>query len=180
MFEHGGFGHAWTLYQEVLAVPLFVKLPGQRNGQVVEETVSLLDIFPTILEATGQSAPLDFEGSPLQSLLRGSDAESERAHYFSTGWAKRCIARGVREGPWKLISIRESYDTRMPKLMLFNLAEDPAELNDVADDHPEVVERLSAKIEERFAFYRAHRMQSQSRASTALDEDALRALGYVE
>ncbi len=180
MFEHGGFGHAWTLYQEVLAVPLFVKLPQQTEGQVIERSVSLLDIFPTILEATGIDSPEDLEGRPLQSYMEPNADSVDRALYFSTGWPRRCIARGVREGPWKLILIKRSYDTPESTLMLYNLDEDPSEAHNVADEHPEVVARLEAKTDQRFAFYKSHRMRIVTSENADLDEDALRALGYVE
>jgi arylsulfatase A-like enzyme len=48
--EHGGLGHSRTLYQELLAVPLLVRIPGRAPG-VVTSRVALLDVLPTVLAA---------------------------------------------------------------------------------------------------------------------------------
>jgi arylsulfatase A-like enzyme len=52
-WEHGGFGHGHTLYNEVLKIPLFVKPPGSHNGGHIEAPVSTQAIMPTILELAG-------------------------------------------------------------------------------------------------------------------------------
>ncbi len=49
--EHGGWTHGHTLYNELIRVPLLVKLPGEKHGgKVIEENVSLVDILPTVLD----------------------------------------------------------------------------------------------------------------------------------
>jgi hypothetical protein len=53
---------------EVLFVPLFVKLPGQRAGRVVDTPASTLDILPTVASVLGVSVPWPVEG---RSLLHG-------------------------------------------------------------------------------------------------------------
>lgn len=50
---------------DVLSVPLFIKLPGQREGQVSDRNVESIDIFPTIADALGADLPLSVDGDSL-------------------------------------------------------------------------------------------------------------------
>lgn len=52
---------------EVLAVPLFVKLPGQKGGGVSDENVELIDLLPTIADVLGVAVPWRMEGRTLAS-----------------------------------------------------------------------------------------------------------------
>ena len=47
--EHGVFGHAWDLHSEVVRIPLLLHLPGQTEGRRVQHTVSLSDLWPTLV-----------------------------------------------------------------------------------------------------------------------------------
>lgn len=53
LFEHGGFSHGYSLHEELLRVPLSIKLPKQRTGVRVTSRVSLADVTPTVLDAVG-------------------------------------------------------------------------------------------------------------------------------
>jgi arylsulfatase A-like enzyme len=66
--DHGGTSHGWTLYDEVLHVPLLIAAPGK--GRVdVDETVALVDVAPTVLELAGIPAPAGYEGHSLAEKL---------------------------------------------------------------------------------------------------------------
>jgi arylsulfatase A-like enzyme len=50
-YEHHGWGHGYSLYNEVLHVPLIIKFPNSRyRGRTITSNVSLIDVFPTILD----------------------------------------------------------------------------------------------------------------------------------
>ena len=79
--DHGASyreGHSRRMPQEgrnlsdILRVPLFVKLPDQRRGQVVERIVETVDILPTILDVIGAKTTLRFDG---RSLIDGRSLE---------------------------------------------------------------------------------------------------------
>ncbi len=53
---------------DILSVPLFVKLPGQRKGEVGEAAARTVDVVPTIADAIGAEIPWDVDG---ESLLAG-------------------------------------------------------------------------------------------------------------
>jgi arylsulfatase A-like enzyme len=78
-YEHGGFEHSRTLYNEVLDIPLIVKFPGRRGAGVrIPERVTLLDVAPTILRFLGESfGNLRLQGRPLpQSAGQPEDPRS--------------------------------------------------------------------------------------------------------
>ena len=61
---------------DILRVPLFIKLPGQRRGEVVDRIVETVDILPTILDAVGAKSSLPFDGRSL--IDPGVPARSSR------------------------------------------------------------------------------------------------------
>ncbi|HSL81458.1 MAG TPA: sulfatase-like hydrolase/transferase, partial [Thermoanaerobaculia bacterium] len=96
--EHGVWGHALTLYQEVVAVPLLLRGPGFEAGSV-DEPVQLLDLAPTLLQAAGATPA---EGMAGRSLLPphhpGRGRQPIRTATYSAGplrWAWRDRARKV-------------------------------------------------------------------------------------
>ena len=63
---------------DILRVPLLIKLPGQRRGEVVDRIVESIDIFPTILDVIGANTSLRLDG---RSLIEGrAPARTSRAY----------------------------------------------------------------------------------------------------
>ncbi|MCA9542659.1 MAG: sulfatase, partial [Myxococcales bacterium] len=77
--DHGGQYHSTSLYDELIRVPLIVRVPGL-PPRVVDEAVSLLDIAPTALDLLGVPAPATFEGRSLKPLLRGEPFAAKAVH----------------------------------------------------------------------------------------------------
>ncbi len=122
----GLFGK-FTMYEESAAVPLVISGPGVPRGRVVRTPVSLVDIYPTVLDAVLGDAG-GSRGLPGRSLLRVADEpDAERtvfSEYHALGCARGCFM--VRRGRWKYVH----YVGAPPQL--FDLAEDPGELCDLA------------------------------------------------
>jgi len=67
--EHGGWSHGTTLYQEVVRVPLLVKLPGQaRAGEHVTQIAQHIDISPTVMQVAGLDYTVAGSGVSLLDL----------------------------------------------------------------------------------------------------------------
>jgi arylsulfatase A-like enzyme len=148
LFDHGGFGHGFTLHGEVLRVPLYVKLPGGVGGNTVETPVSTLDVVPTVLESLGLAARPG-AGRSLGPLLRG-EAQPPLERSFEhrldepqNGADQRAI---VRER-YKLIDMTRRYDLPRGGVALYDLVLDPAEEKDLAAEAPQIVEQLRAELE---------------------------------
>lgn len=119
-----------TLYQESVGVPMIMAGPGIAPG-VCATPADLLDLFPTILEGAGVDPQPAMEGRPGQSLfaLAAGPEQPERvvfSEYHAAG--SNTAAFMVRKGRWKF----HYYVRHRPEL--FDLAEDPEELHDLAGE----------------------------------------------
>ena len=69
-FEHGGIGHRSTLHEELLAIPLVVKVPGMAGaGNRAQGNARIYDLAPTLLDLAGLPALASAEGVSLRPLL---------------------------------------------------------------------------------------------------------------
>lgn len=103
--EHGDFGHARNLYNETLNIPLIVKWPGQRRGQVVESVAQHIDLLPTLLRAAGAPMPQGLPGMDLALVAASEDdpeALSGRRAFSHLNHRGREGVSVVHAG-WKLI-----------------------------------------------------------------------------
>ena len=124
--------HGHTLYQELLHVPLLVRGPGIEPG-VVDRPVRSFDVVPTILALT-ESEPMETHGDPLWEVLGGRAEGADRgvgAQAMRFGTEKR----SVRLENMKLIETRWGNE-------LYDLSTDTLETDNLAQSHPQEVERL--------------------------------------
>lgn len=192
-YDHGGWGHGHSLYDESLKVPLLIKFPNSKYlGSKVEHIVSLVDIVPTILDEMGiDSSPYEFDGLSLIPLLEGKE-KKDRVFLSDVGenilnlHLPQKIA--TNEGRRKLIlnkTIRREnlgfflYPPPSTKAVeLFNLSVDPGEYSNIVDEDSSAANRIIDHIEE---IYRSAKRKKPGQA--VLDEELkkqLRALGYIK
>jgi len=171
--EHGRFGHAQTLFEEGIAVPLLVYWPDViEGGRRLDDFANIMDIYPTMTELLGLKAPAGLHGSRLPGIFDG-DAPRTAPIYFHTGHTPP-EKDAVREGPWKLIRRHEK------PLLLYNMDEDPGETVSVADQHPEIVERLVDLLDKHIAALPPPPDDSGSVEVTQEEADRLGDMGYAE
>ena len=137
-------GHKGTYWEGGIRVPLIIRWPGVAEpGSVVSEPVSSMDLYPTILTATGQ--PLrpsqHLDGLDLTPLLRGSESLNRKSlfwHFPHYNNHRETAPSGViRRGDWKLI---ETFDP--PMFELYNLADDIGESRNLFGEKPEIAHSL--------------------------------------
>lgn len=148
-------GHKGTTWEGGIRVPFVVQWKGTLPaGKVYDQPVIQLDVLPTALAAAGVSAQPDWrlDGVNLLPFLRG---ESEEAPHACLFWRfSRQMA--VRAGDWKLVKplgrgmlARAGGGRVNPDgAMLFNLAKDIGEKEDLAAEHPERVAQLAKQWNE--------------------------------
>ena len=106
-------------------------------GQVFDDPVSSLDLFPTALALAGAELPQNLDGTDLMPYLTGSrtDAPHDELHW------RVCGGQGfaIRRGDWKLVQ-----DVSMGEPALYNLSNDIGENQDLASERPDLVEELLA------------------------------------
>ena len=115
-----------TLWERSTHVPLVVRGPGVAPGGVCDRPVSLVDLYPTLLDIAGLPARAELDGASLRNLLQNPEAEPKR-HAVVT------YPRGndaVRQGKWLYIRYRdggeELYDRQADPDEVENLADRPA------------------------------------------------------
>lgn len=176
LLDHGRLGHGNTLYEEVIRIPLIVRLPGGRHGGTTVGTpVSDIDVVPSILDVIGTAPPSSLAGHSLLPLL-DEPAGTLREVTSSLARLKGLETTSLTVGDWKYID-----RTAEPVFRgLFDLANDPHEQVNRLDTDPEMARLLSAKLREIEAAARKRRLTPGVRTLPGDEAEELKALGYFE
>lgn len=142
--EHGWRTHATTLYQEQVRVPLIIKLPGQRPV-TVEQYVSLVDIYPTVLDILGIENPPYIRGHSLLPLIEEEEAMKEPRPIFLENPKLQVRKKAVLLYPWKLI-----FDYRFNTFELYNLENDPRERKNIYSQKIDIARQMKEIL---FSYY---------------------------
>jgi arylsulfatase A-like enzyme len=126
-----------TVWEGGIRVPAIFRWPGRvPAGKTSSQVGIMMDLTATILAVTGSPVPPEarLEGINLLPLLQNGAQHTERTLFWRvTGQARR--QRAVRQGDWKLL-----LDAGNP--MLYNLANDVGERNDLANQRQDIVRKL--------------------------------------
>jgi arylsulfatase len=144
-FESAGplRGLKGSVYEGGLRVPLIARWPGKiKPGSVTDHVCYFPDVLPTLLETVGAAdrVPKGIDGVSFAPTLLGQP-EKQRLHdHLLWEFAGYGAQQAVRLGDWK--GVRRNLQKADAKIELYNLKDDVGEKNDVADKHPDVVERI--------------------------------------
>lgn len=137
-------GTKHTTYEGGQRVPFIASWPGRiPPGQISAELATTMDLYTTLLHLAGADVPHDrpVDGKDIMALLEGQ-AASPHDHFF---YFRNERLEAVRDAVWKLRLLQT--DPAQPATPeLFNLSFDPYERFNVAETHPDVVERLRAEM----------------------------------
>ncbi|MCH7868981.1 MAG: hypothetical protein IH881_14895 [Myxococcales bacterium] len=196
---HGSVGHGHTVYDELLKIPLIMRLKGVLpEGLATEVPIDLADVAPTILDVLGIDPPPQAQGSTVLPYVLADPSYATRdtngswgAHsrdHFSAAQAdsrlgKRTpLATSLVYQDWKLIHTPAG--AAPARLSLFDLADDPGERADIAAEHPVVVGTLDQMRRWMRREHDARQPKPEDSVSESSLDDAtqqnLRALGYIE
>jgi len=148
--EHKRFDHGFSLYDELIHVPLVIKLPQQITGKVITDQISSLDIMPTILDLLDVKMPAraqdQLRGQSLIPALQGKPVA--RDVYAETDYRQYTYKRSVitKDG-WKFIYTLENRGRE-----LYNLKSDPHELSNLVEKEPKRAYELEQQL---FAHFKA-------------------------
>jgi len=170
--DHGGWEHGRTLYDEMLDVPLIVRIPGAA-GRVVEQQAQQVDVVPTILDALGLKLPADLEGRSLLTLAAGPGGEEEPA--FSWLEERSLRSAAVTTSEWRLVEKRFPISGSF----LYDRRADPGERHNLAREQPVRAGYLRSQLR---AAERSRQGTLKALAAKPLDpetQNQLKALGYL-
>ena len=124
--RHGLMGKQ-NVYDHSVHVPLIMAGPGVPKGETRDALCYLIDIFPTLCDLTGVPVPDTVEGRSLAPVMR----DPAHAVRDTLPFAYLGLQRAVRDDRWKLI---EYVVDGVRTTQLFDLENDPFEMNNVAGD----------------------------------------------
>lgn len=136
LFEHGLRGKH-NMYEAAVNIPFIVSYPKVfQKGKVNKSTISLIDLMPTFAEIIGTKVPEQAQGVSLVNMLKNGEEDKERvvysefrgANYNLLGKKRNVPSRMMRKGNYKFIYTHGVID------QLYNLEEDPNELNNLIFD----------------------------------------------
>jgi arylsulfatase A-like enzyme len=173
--EHDQFMHGSWHYEELLRVPLIVRLPGGRDaGTRVATPISVVDLLPLIASQLSIPLPAGVEGVAVgaRGVVIAESYADPRAIAKLGPAVDRRLTTAIR-WPWKLIA------SSAGPPQLFRLDEDPHEADDRSARDPEIV----ASLEDEIARAKAAMSAPEAVAPEGVDSttvERLRELGYVE
>jgi arylsulfatase A-like enzyme len=173
--ERGDYwiGHTKRVYQELVHVPLIVKPPALAKPETVEANVSLIDLMPTVVAASGLEVP---EGYNHDGRALGLEATGTRRDMVYSETKRWGTQQTVISEEWKLI-----IDGAANRSYLFDLDSDPGETTNLAEEHVDIAKQLRSAIYE--WDYDLRMKRSKFRVShpklSPKDVEKLKSLGYV-
>jgi arylsulfatase A-like enzyme len=199
--EHGRMWHGQSVYGEMMKVPLVIRWPGHVGARRIADPVQLIDVMPTLLDISRLKHPDGLQGQSLLPLLTAAAAGGAgTVSAADGGWRNRPVimekrpegaseqfpdtidATAIIDGQWKLIHNKAGAPDR-PEYELFDVANDPFDQKNLADQNPEVVKRLAKSIEGFRTMATAARLKPDAEATDKMTPEQLqrlRSLGYIK
>lgn len=152
-------GKKATMYEGGFRVPCIVRWPGKiPAGVTTDEVAATVDMLPTLAKLAGGAAPTDrpIDGKDIRPLMFAEAGAKTPHDFYLFPHGKGAL----RSGPWKFYPWQEGADAKKkdtppplkgPKVQLYDLSKDIAETKNLAEQHPEVVARLSTLFEQQMA-----------------------------
>ncbi len=143
-YEHKRFDHGFSLYEELIHVPLVIYLPGFSGGIVINDQVSGIDFMPTVLDflkiKLNPKVKGQMRGMSLVPLLKGGHRNEDA--FCETEYRLYTHKRAIRtHDGWKFILTLENNDKE-----LYNLNTDPKERQNLIAIEPRRAYELEQKL----------------------------------
>lgn len=171
--EHGERAHGYMLHESTLRVPLIIADPRRDAGGLrISTPVSLIDLFPTLLEFADAKAPQESKARSLHAALAGGSIAPSVCYsqteepYLQAFWSP---LQGLTTQRWRYV--------RTTKPELYDLQADPKELHNLAHQEPDKLAELDGELAALEAQFR-RRSGAQVQLSSQ-ERRALETLGYA-
>lgn len=129
-----------SLYEGGVRTPFLVRWPGKIQPNSKSEYLSAMwDFFPTACDIAGIKTPVGLDGISLLPVLTGKGTQKTHDYLY---WEDNCQLQAIRQGDFKAIRFHPS-----KKAVLFDLAADPHEENNIAEANPDMLDELLKKMD---------------------------------
>ncbi len=139
--QHGEYSHGTFLYDSTLRIPWIMVGPGIPAGLRIQQQAREIDVLPTILDLLGGKASSAVQGTSMADAFSGKPVPAtysyEETLYpkINMGWSE---LRGIHTAHWMYV--------RAPKPELYDLDQDPGELNNIIGGHPKEYRELEQQL----------------------------------
>jgi arylsulfatase A-like enzyme len=140
MWEHGKFGRGHTMYEELIHVPLLMRVPWRDWPAVVKERVGAIDIMPTLFDLLDVPLPGTFQGEPLAPFIEGR-GERRSDVRFSESVLHGGETKAAADDRFKLIARIDG-----AQKALLDLLVDPHEKASITKTYAEKTAALEARL----------------------------------
>jgi len=185
--EHGIYFDHRRLFEDTIKVPLILEIPGmEEKGRRVSAMTESLDILPTLLDLVGIEKPDKTRGRSLLGLIKKDEPDPEETYSFAELFNYFSVS--IRSPRYKFIKelqtmgiygyLRGQPITTEGILHLYDLTNDPGELSNLSEVHPELISRF----ESLYAAWLKDRLDLPRSKKPRMDAETierLRALGYI-
>jgi len=138
----------YGLYDCTVRVPFIVRWPNGklRGGSRIQPFRQLMDVMPTLLEASGSEAPEGMDGSSFLKQMTGQEEPSgyDRVIGLESTWQAKYYLRDDR---YKFILARQPDLLGNPDRELYDLGTDPGEDHNIAAEEPKLAAEMEAQVE---------------------------------
>jgi len=172
-YDHGGFGHGYTLYEEELLVPLYIIFKGFiPANQIRIDPAQLIDIFPTICYfAKIDTTKILFQGDNLFASKKNR-TNPNKIIYAETCYGE--IPYSIQTEKYKLI-----YNSKFKDFEFYNLLEDPKETDNLYTHDNPLVKKLKVNLFKLISFEEIG-SQSETKILDPKMIKELKSLGYIK
>jgi len=179
-YEHQGWGHGHSLFDEVIQVPLIFYGPQiLPKGKRIPSLVGLIDLFPTLCSLSGIGEnlmlPYKIEGIDLSQMILSEAPGPAREFVFSEVSLGGKKAISLRTADWK--AIIASFG-RMEHKFLFDVRSDPREQINIINENDlrqrELFDMIKKIVEQ------AHKFKPRETTVDETTKEQLRSLGYIK
>ena len=197
-FEHRGWSHGHSLYNELIKVPLIIKFPqGKYKGKKIEKNVGLIDVLPTLTDYLDIEQQRQIDGISLMPLIAGGHFPVRRLISSSAG----CLF--FDSTPKRIAILFDRYKViynfpvsagdkdvfreaglppEPPMFEVFDLEKDPRETHNLYPGSKTLVNDLQKELKDIIKRVRLHLKRSKSPKIEFSSEELerLKSLGYIE
>ena len=191
-WDHQGFAHGHTLYNELLHVPLIIRYPSVPQPKRINAYVEQINLFPTILDMTGIENDFDMRGTNF-FLPKARNKNSNKKIFFE-GLLDGAERKGILKDGWKLIENTDEknidtfnylgdltkylYPKYEKSLELYNIDQDFSEKHNLIEECPQIAARLKTYLELFKSASFGYRKDEKADIEKKLKD--LKSLGYVK
>ncbi|MGM0504534.1 MAG: sulfatase family protein [Bacteroidota bacterium] len=141
-------------YEESFRVPFIARWPGKLKPEESSLHLSAPDIMPTLLGLMGvkEDIPTDIEGDDYSKTFRGIPEETpEFALYINSSFSSALGGmRGLRNDRYTFV-IQRNNSGEIINTILFDNKNDPFQLDNIAKQHPTLVDKFESQVFEKLA-----------------------------